>query len=847
MDDTVVKELINWLEMQNSYIISGISKTRFDAIKVPANITWLLYMERLINLWLIIINSVGKTGQMCDLMAENLSRKNQNIIEYCRANLNREVSMRHVVYHKYIIINVIDRKLGVRHLSQHHFYNGNFIAKTSGYTTGNLHELVNTCMNDVTFSHMSTMLPLHGPVEIPGMLMSLSDHRIHGTAVWKAFASRSAKLKLQMETSLNKTVWVSRQTATAFRERLKSEKPKLSITHHNLDSGGTVMEVLTALLIQKYGSQKTDANVGAILVHSYVPAIHNKHYIKLISDYDNGKPNVHHSYDNMAITQIAKFSQSVDDTISDSEAYNIGKAQITHTSSTQYDRFLMDTTILTLTCDQIRSIVDHTAEKALIAIVPNFSLKQPMYFHHTYMYSRHLYIPMGETEATICVGDTIHSLRSTRVLGTCTDGTLLICDVLDRSLDHEIIQIRTVQRNVVYTHIDSSTVFGDQCEIVLPWIYTSLQSIMSSGNLLTTRRFVVKPSVVRLLLHRCNVGEDKTISGVLAYARTLALTYDTSESSIRTRYTFDMATFVGSAYAAFYYHNNYSQKFRTLGKIWDQIASLPAAVRIQVITMFQSIMSNLSVIAETLESKLPDININELLQVRRLGIVEKLISQANEQFKIYIDGRTHNFLITHTEWKGSEDLHSSNPPSPPSSHGGFDESDDDENFEDQRDESSNRSQDSRTAVGGNSSSQHEGTHNHTTDTHTAALRETSVVDDEVNAQNLKTVEVTELDHTTQIGTSPSRRRPTINMSQSELGSLKIANVITSKQTTPTGEVIENVTTRLSSAIPVVTPELPSEPKTQPTLALATYVARPIKPSVITSIVDDDKSCFISTH
>lgn len=64
-------------------------------------------------------------------------------------------------------------------------------------------------------------------------------------------------------------------------------------------------------------------------------------------------------------------------------------------------------------------------------------------------------------------------------------------------------------------------------QIEVPWLNTDIQSLMNGEPIIYSRKLCIRLSLYNMLLHRLSTG-DADLSGELAFARTIAQTYEIS-------------------------------------------------------------------------------------------------------------------------------------------------------------------------------------------------------------------------------------------------------------------------------------------------------------------------------
>lgn len=69
---------------------------------------------------------------------------------------------------------------------------------------------------------------------------------------------------------------------------------------------------------------------------------------------------------------------------------------------------------------------------------------------------------------------------------------------------------------------------GDVVEISVPWLNINVFSALKSEPILSMRKFRIKKTLYRMMMHRLQSSKSG-LDEILAYARTLASTYETTQ------------------------------------------------------------------------------------------------------------------------------------------------------------------------------------------------------------------------------------------------------------------------------------------------------------------------------
>lgn len=102
--------------------------------------------------------------------------------------------------------------------------------------------------------------------------------------------------------------------------------------------------------------------------------------------------------------------------------------------------------------------------------------------------------------------------------------------------------------------------------VTVPWFNFNVLSLLNGEELFTKRTFVVNRTLYRLIMLRLMSG-DVTIADAIAYARTLASTYETGVDNIYSLHNVDFSTYRATVQLAVYMHSNQVSRFEQLHKI----------------------------------------------------------------------------------------------------------------------------------------------------------------------------------------------------------------------------------------------------------------------------------------
>lgn len=91
--------------------------------------------------------------------------------------------------------------------------------------------------------------------------------------------------------------------------------------------------------------------------------------------------------------------------------------------------------------------------------------------------------------------------------------------------------------------------------VTVPWFNFNVISLLNGDELFTKRTFVVNRTLYRLIMLRLMSG-DVSIADAIAYARTLASTYETGVDNIYSLHNVDFSTYRATVQLAVYMHSN---------------------------------------------------------------------------------------------------------------------------------------------------------------------------------------------------------------------------------------------------------------------------------------------------
>lgn len=129
-------------------------------------------------------------------------------------------------------------------------------------------------------------------------------------------------------------------------------------------------------------------------------------------------------------------------------------------------------------------------------------------------------------------------------------------------MGHAAVKITEVhtQESYLIRQVDNTIYTGDNVTITVPWFNLNVLSLISGDKLFHMRQFKISKTLYRLMMLRLMSGEIN-LSSEIAYAKTLASTYQTTSDNIYSLHNVNFSTFRATAQLACYMFSNQIDKF----------------------------------------------------------------------------------------------------------------------------------------------------------------------------------------------------------------------------------------------------------------------------------------------
>jgi UDP:flavonoid glycosyltransferase YjiC (YdhE family) len=208
--------------------------------------------------------------------------------------------------------------------------------------------------------------------------------------------------------------------------------------------------------------------------------------------------------------------------------------------------------------------------------------------------------------------------------------------LMDQCFGFGLVKITKEQMLPLYVMMNSRGT-GDNLRVDVPWIKLDVKSIIKSQSLFSIKHITVNPYIFRSFCMRTLTESTTTFDDLLAYARTMASAYETSETSFRLKNNIDAAVLMNSAYAAWYYSVQLSSKYKTLINMFKYVSEFGDLMKLNIFSLLKEILDSFGMISDA-ASYLTELANSELkLQTMRFGFVTNVLSRTDKELTAIIN------------------------------------------------------------------------------------------------------------------------------------------------------------------------------------------------------------------